>query len=247
MLTVDYREGSKALIDPLRAMGLPVEEGEIDSDIEFVGRGNKGVPVNVGIEYKQLRECVGSLRTERLQGLQLPRMNDGYDFKYLLLEGELLWNPKSGALLRRAGKKNFKPMPGSMTVGELLKRLNVMHLRSGLNWHRTMNQRETLKYVETLYRVWTDMDLDQHTSHVGVYNPPTPRPVSKFRQAVMRWPGVGYRTSLAIEERFGGSVRRASGGTVEEYAGLTTVDDKGKSRRFGEPAAQTLVNFLEGR
>ena len=247
MIYVDYREGSSKLVAPLRKAGLPAEEVTLEfGDLYFEGKGPEG-PVAVGIEYKQLRECVGSLRTERLQGLQLPRMNDGYDFKYLLLEGELLWNPKSGALLRRAGKKNFKPMPGSMTVGELLKRLNVMHLRSGLNWHRTMNQRETLKYVETLYRVWTDMDLDQHTSHVGVYNPPTPRPVSKFRQAVMRWPGVGYRTSLAIEERFGGSVRRASGGTVEEYAGLTTVDDKGKSRRFGEPAAQTLVNFLEGR
>lgn len=246
MLLVDYREGSKELIAPLLKMGLPVQEADIDADLAFTGRGEGGVPVDVGIEFKQLRECVASMRTERLQGLQLPRMCKVYEFRYLLLEGELKFN-KRGTMLRRTGKRDFKPMPGAMSVGEFLKRLHSMHLCAGLNWSLMETRAQTLKYIETLYRSWTDQDLDKHKSHLGVYNPPTPVPVSEFRQAVMKWPGIGYKASLAVEQKWGGSIRRASGGTLEEWAALTTADDAGKTRRLGESTAQRIVNFLEGR
>ena len=249
MLQIDYREGSKDLLLPLQKMGLPATLAGapgIDADIEFIGRGEGGVSATIGIEFKQLRECVAAMRTERLQGLQVPRMVETYEFRYLLVEGELLFNQR-GMLLRRAGHRQLKQMPGSMSVGEFLKRVFVLHLRGGMNFIHTQNRKETLKYIEMLYRVWTDENLDCHKSHLGVYNPPTPVPVSAFRQAVMRWPDVGYKVSLAVEQRFEGSIRRACQGALTDWASLTTTDEHGKSRRLGEKAAQRIVDFLEGR
>lgn len=252
MIFVDYREGSAALLKPLRAAGLPAEEADLavdggsSADVAWTGRGEGGVSVEVGLEFKQLSECVASIRTERLQGLQLPTMWKAYDFRYLLVEGALLFNQR-GVLLRHAGKKGLRPMPGQMTVGEWLKRINVMHLCGGLNFLHTQNRKESVKYIEMLYRTWTDQDLDQHKSHLGVYNPPTPIPVSDFRQAVMRWPGVGFKMSAAVEKQFDGSIKRASLASVDTWAGIASVDKQGHQRRFGDKAAARVVAFLEGK
>jgi ERCC4-type nuclease len=186
------------------------------------------------------------MRTERLQGLQVPRMCRVYDFRYLMVEGEMLFNQR-GLLLRRAGRRNFKPMPGAMTASEFLKRVYVLHLRGGMNFLHTQTRKETVKYIEALYRTWTDEDLDKHKSHIGAYQPPTPIPVSEFRQAVMKWPGIGFKASGAVEKHFNGSLRRAVLASVAEWASITTVDDRGHSRRLGESVAERIVSFMEGK
>lgn len=241
MLLVDYREGSKELIVPLQKMGLPVEEADIDADIAFVGRGEGGKPVDVGVEFKQLRECVDAMRSERLQGVQVPRMVKAYDFRYLMVEGELLYD-RTGRLLRRTGRKTFKPLPGGMGIGEFLKRVYVLHMCSGMTFLHTRTRTETLKYVEVLYRAWTDVDMDQHKSHLGSYSAPTPIPVSDFRQAVMKWPGIGFKVSRAVEEAFGGSIAVAATAPVTRWAAIQT-----EGRRLGEKTAQRIVTFLEGK
>lgn len=245
MIFVDGREGSKQLVKPLRECGLDVEETTLNSaDIYFEGRGEKGAPVAIGIEYKHLSELVGSLRTNRLQGHQLLKMQeDGYDFKYLFVEGELLYN-RRGQLLRRAGRRDFKPVAGHMTVGELLKRVYVLHLRGGLNPWWTQNQRATVKSIEALYHTWTDTDLDKHGSHIAIYTPPRIVPISDFREMICRLDGVGVRTSLAIERHVDGSLGRLLQVTAEELSELTTADEDGKERRIGLANAAKIVASL---
>lgn len=248
MLLIDYREGSAALVAPLSAMGLPVEETTLEfGDIAFTGRGERGKPLEIGIEFKTLSEFVGSLRTERLTGHQLPGMRAAYDVSYLLVEGEVLFDT-TGRLLQKAkwGKRCTKPLPGGMGVSEYYKRVIGLHLRGGLNYVNTHSRPETLKFIEALYRTWTDKDFDEHDSHLGIYLAPTVVPLSDERQALCRYPGVGTQVSKAALERFK-TVRRAANGTVAEWAELQTVDRAGKSRRFGEKSAQKVVDFLEGR
>jgi ERCC4-type nuclease len=245
MLLVDPRDGSKELFTPLQAAGLPVELVTIDADLAFIGKGYEGKSVDVGVEFKTLNECVAAMRTERLQGVQAPRMVDVYDYRYLLVEGELLFN-KTGQLMRRAGKRTLRPLAGSMTLGEFLKRIHVLFLCSGMVFIHSHSRRETIRHIEALYRVWTDTNLDEHKSHLGVYSPPTPVPINEFRRAVMQWPGIGFRTSLAVEQKFNKSIRRASLATVQDWASITTTDERGRGRRFGEKAAQRIVTFLEG-
>lgn len=246
MLLVDYRKGSKELLTPLTDLGLPAEITELAfGDIAFTGRGIGGKPVDIGIEYKQLRECVASMQTARLQGYQAEGLQDTYDFRWLLVEGEILFDSQ-GILQRRCGRRELKPLPGRMSVSEYWKRINVLHLCWGLNPVHTPTVRHTVKWIEALYRTWTDADLDKHKSHLAIYEPPRLVPLSDFRRAVCKWPGVGMRTSAALEQAFKGSLRRAAVAPVDVWAKIQVPDDTGKMRKFGDTRARTVVNFLEG-
>lgn len=246
MLLVDYREGSHDLVAPLQRMGLEVEETTLAfGDISFVGRGHKGKAVSIGIEFKKLGEYVGSLRSNRLCGHQLIGMRDTYDYSYLLIEGELLYDHK-GALQRRAGKRKLKLLPGSMGVSEFNKRTIGLHLDGGLNPWQTQNRTDTLKWVEALYRSWTDKDRDQHGGHLAIYQAPTLIPVSKTREAFNAWDHIGFTISKAVEEKFG-CVRKAANASVEEWAAITTTDRKGGKRKLGMKDAFKIVAFLNGK
>src|SRR4051812_5465590 len=107
MLLVDPRAGSVNLIEPLRAQGLEVVETHLESgDVGFIGRGEGGVPVHIGVEYKTLSDCISSMRTGRLEGHQLLGMRADpplYDFAYLLIEGTPL--VQNGQLMERRFKR----------------------------------------------------------------------------------------------------------------------------------------------
>lgn len=243
MILVDYREGSKDLIKPLQKRGLPVTEADLDAgDLAFVGRGEGGTPVSIGIEHKKVADLVQSIRTERLQGHQLGKMRAEYFMSYLFIEGELLYDER-GRLLRRSRHGRPKVMPGSMGIGELLKRVYVLQLCGGLHPWWSATQRDTVLALEMLYRVWTDTDLDKHKSHIAVYQPPPPVPISQLRQTLCSLPGVKVAVSKAAEQTFG-SIRAAVNAPVKAWAALETRDARGQTRRFGERHAQTVVNAL---
>lgn len=251
MLYVDNRAGSSDLTKPLIALGVAVEATRLEfSDVMFEGRGEKGKPVSVGVEFKQLRELVQALRTERLQGYQMPGMRNTLDYSYLLIEGELLYDSK-GRLQRREAKGRWSRnqlvlLEGNMTVSELLKRVYVMHLCGGLNPLWTLTRHDTLQAILALYHTWTDTDLDKHKSHLGIYNAPALVPISDVRHTFKTLPTIGRRVSLAVEQHFGGSLKRAVNAGVDEWASIQIVDDEGRSRRLGMKAARQIVSYCEG-
>ncbi len=246
MLLVDYREGSKDLIKPLAAMGLPAEEATLDfGDLAFCGRGPQDSDLMIGVEFKQMRECVQSLRSERLQGHQLEGMRGAYDHSYLLIEGEVMFD-KGGRLQRRVGRRDAKPLQGAMGIAEYYKRIIGLHLRGGLNPVFTQTRAQTLRWIEALYRTWTDTPWDKHTSHLAIYQAPALVPISETRAALKAWPGLGMKGSLAAERRFG-SVRRAANATAKEWADMTVEDEDGDVRRLGDKRAVKLDNFLGGK
>ena len=247
-LYVDYRAGSHELVEPLRALKLPVEEVELEfGDLAFTGRGEKGTPVEIGVEFKQLSECVTSMRTGRLQGHQLGGMRKAYDHCWLVIEGDMLYDAK-GRLQQRRGRRRTEraPLAGGMGVGEWLHRLLVLQLCGGLHPWMSRSRADTLRFLSALYRVWTDKDLDQHKSHLGLYVAPTLIPISEFRQAICRWPHIGLRMSKAVEDWCGGSIQTAANASIDRWASLVTTDDRGKTRRLGEKRAAEIVQFLQG-
>ena len=247
MIFVDYRQGSHELVAPLKKAGLPVDEVTLPfGDLFFDGRGEGGKVVTVGVEFKKLEEFVAAMRSQRLTGYQLKGMRPAFDYSYLMIEGELLYGAEGGLLLRK-GKRQFKPMPGQMGVSELLKRIYVLHLCGGLNPIWTQNRADTLQAIGALYHTWTDTDLDKHKSHLGIYNAPSIIPVSDFRRAVYAWPGIGMRASLAVEQQFAGSLKRAVNASRETWADIQTIDDKGKPRRIGTKIASQIIDFLNGK
>ena len=247
MIWLDYREGSKELLKPLAKIDLPVEITTLEyGDIAFEGKGPNDTTVSVGVEYKQLGEFVQSLRTERLTGHQMLGMRDVYDYCWLLVEGEVICD-KQGKLLRRVGRKDFRQMGGSMGISELYKRELGLHLRGGLTPVRTRTQAESVRWIEALYRTWTDVAWDDHKSHIGIYRAPSIVPMSDVQTAIAAWPGVGYKLSRAIDNHFHGSIARACMAGVGEWADIETIDKDGKTRRLGHALATKVVNFLHGR
>ena len=247
MILLDYRQGSAELEDPLRALGLDIRLTKTPNelpygDIAFEGRGEHEQPVQIGIEFKKLEELVGSLRSQRLQGHQAPGMQDSFDFRYLMIEGELLYD-RRGVLQKRVGKRDFKPIAGGMGVGEFLKRVFVLHLKWGLNPLWTRTRRDSLKFIEMLYRVWTDQSLDEHKSHLGIYQPPAIVPINEFRQAVSGplFPGISLKKSLAVERAFSGSLRRAACADIKTWAAIATRDKRGNTKKLGMKIAERIV------
>jgi ERCC4-type nuclease len=250
MIFVDYRAGSKELIAPLRKLGLEVEETTLEfGDVMFEGRGEGGGPVLVGIEFKKLEELVDAIRSERLQGYQMLGMRDVYKFSYLMYEGTVYFD-KAGALQQkkkgRFGKEYFVPMPGSMSVSELIKRVNVLHLCGGLTPIPTQDRTHTLQSILALYRTFTDKDLDKHKSHIAAYEAPPIRPINGLRRTLKTFPEIGMKASLAAQLKFG-TLRDAVNATVEEWATLEVLDDKGKARRLGTTVAEKIVCFCRQR
>jgi hypothetical protein len=176
-------------------------------------------------------------------------MRDSFDFSYLLVEGELLYDAQGGLQQRvkHRGSSMRVPMPGQMTVGELLQRLNVLHLCGGLTPILSSSQHDTLQILSALYRTWTDKDLDQHRSHLAIYNAPPLIPISEWRGTLKTFPRIGLRGSAAVAKHFGNDLARATAASVEEWAAIEVIGDNGKPRKIGRKAAEEIVAYCHGR
>jgi ERCC4-type nuclease len=252
MILVDGRAGSCELVKPLQDWGLPVEETTLDfGDIAFLGRGEKGAKVFIGIEHKKVSDLVQSMGNGRLQDTQLQGMLEAYDRMWLIIEGEWSHDDKGRAASFRGGRSGGRrPIRGAPMAVALEQRILTLETRGGFRVRHCASRRDTLRFLCALYRFWTDKDLDEHKSHLAIHAPDLDRgmvPVSDFRRFVASIPGIGYRGSLFVDRYFQGDPERMMVAGVDEWAEITTVDDNGKERRIGTPRATRIYQFLHPR
>jgi ERCC4-type nuclease len=249
LLLIDRRVGSKDLLKPLKSAGLDAEIVELEfADVAFSGKGAKGASVDIGIELKTLTDLVGSLRSGRLAGHQLPGLRAHYEHAWLVVEG--LWRTnETGHVTTYQGKtRGWVPLHGKMSSSELEKQVLTLELCGGLHARYTNARADTVRFICNLYRWWTDIALDHHTSHLAIHDQPTLVPISAYRQAFCKLPGVGVKASKAVAEHFGNSMRKASEATLDEWANIKVHDEStGKSRRLGESIAERIILFLDGQ
>ncbi len=212
MILIDSRAGSQDLVAPLAAAGLPVETTTLEfGDLTFLGRGEGEKTVSqlstyIGIEHKKLPDLVQSLVNDRLAGHQLTGMLATYDRSYLIIEGE--WDTDSRGRVTVPGR--FKgarsPLKGCPPASVLRARVWTLEHRGGLRVYWSRNQKDTVAYVSTLYRCWTDRSLDEHRSHLAIHAPDLDRALRENlceeRVIAAMFPGVGYTRSGAVVERF---------------------------------------------
>lgn len=244
---IDSRIGSKDLAPQLKQMGVPVELTTLEfGDIAFVSKDGK----SIGIELKKLPDLVQSLRDGRLSGHQLPGLMKSFDCSFLLIEGQYSTDAM-GQMCTRV-RLGWKQMPGQVRTSEIEKRVLTLELNGGLRTRYTNTRADTLHWLVNLYRWFTDKGAEQHTSHLHQHDVPQLITVSDFRAAVMKWPGIGRKASLAVEKAFINpltgepSLLRACQASVEDWAGITTKDDKGKTKKLGIRAAERILQFVRG-
>lgn len=257
MLLVDYREtepvkkGDHDLARSLRNVGMTVVSPiKLDfADVAFQGRGEKDTSVEVGVELKTLPDAISSLRTGRLAGHQMPGLFDLYGHNvWVVVEGNWSTN-KAGIIVQQhwhGRRPEWRTVKGKMSGDELTKRLLTLELQYGCHVHFSTSRRNTVSFLVSLYRWWTDKSLDEHRSAMVAHIPSTVVPISAERRALAMWPGIGLEWSRAALATFG-SVGRAAAAGVAEWAKLETTDRKGHTRRLGTPIAEKLVSFLRGR
>ncbi len=252
MILVDSRAGSDELVKPLAKLGLPVEETTLDyGDIAFLGRGEKGKQVFVGIEHKKMPDLVQSLTSGRLQGHQLPGMLDMYDRSWLVVEGEWQHTPDGTVHMWKA-KGRTKRLKGAPPAVELEKQILTLELRGGFRVRHCPTRRDTLRFIFALYRWWTDKDMDEHKSHLAIHAPDIDRrdPNSDFVNSIAMIPGIGLQRAKAVEsvcfdvDKGEGSFRKLHQLTASEWAALQTEDTNGKLRRIGDSTARKIMEAL---
>jgi ERCC4-type nuclease len=239
VIVVDTREakagkGSPGLWEDLKKTKLPLEKARLDgADLMFLGKGPKG-EVTVAVEFKKLKDLLSSLRSGRLVGHQLVEMQ-AYDFRYLLVEGE--WRSDDRGLVTVRSKfGEWRPAQGNFRASELDKTLIGFPLRAGVYVWPTHTRRETVRWIESLYRSWTDSKWDAHASHIAIYRPAPLVPISDVRATLSTFPGIGTKTSLHVEQHFNGSIRRAVKARATEWAKIDGV---------GAKVAQRVDEYLE--
>ena len=241
MLLIDGQVGSRDLVAPLQALGLPASLTRLEfGDVAFVGKGVDGVDVLVGVELKKVGDLLDSLRSGRLAGHQLPGLQKMYQHTWLLVEG--IW------YIDNAGRIGYGPRHGGitrgrMTIGELNKRLLTLQLLGGLHPWFTKDRAGSLQFILALYRFWTDTNFDQHQSHITIYHPEPLKPVSQFQRTISTLPGLGWLLSIAAQKQFG-SIRCALTATAAEWANIITVDSRNRRRHLGMTTAAKIVEAL---
>jgi ERCC4-type nuclease len=223
VILVDSAIGSKDLIPDLEKAGLSPQIAQIDGDLAWVGRGEGGRELSVGVEFKKLPELVDSLRSGRLVGEQLPKMRKSYEFSWLLIEGELSTS-RSGLLTNEKGR----PLHGKMTIWEFYERLWILYLKGGMFPWATKDRRQTVQAIRALYRLWTSKDFDQHRSHLSIYQPPAPPGATQFQCTVSTLPAVGWVAAHHAESKFNGSLRSAFAATATEWAQVVSAKNAQK-------------------
>ena len=252
-LLVDAAVGSNEFEEPLRKLGLPVEKTHLDTgDFAFMGRGEKGAPLFIGVEFKKLADLVQSLNTDRLVGHQLLEMTSAFDRRYLIIEGDYHCNAKGEVVVFR-GKGAPTRLPGAPPFVVLEQRLFNLQTRAGLIVRHTTSRSNTLRVVTAWYRYWTDKDLDEHKSHLALYAPDIDGELfagrNDFRTAVkVLCPGIGDKGTKTVDHAVNGSMADLCKLTIEELAQLDMPSGKaGATKKLGRKRATQTWYALRGR
>lgn len=183
-MNIDYRIGSKDLLEPLNRRNIPAQLVHLDyGDINFVGlHPHTKEEVLVGIERKNVDDFVSSMRSNRL-GVQIAGMVECYPLaRYLLVEGltranargymeKVIWQKES---IRADGNtqtvlcwKVIKPGGGFADNGRVVSHaewfsyITSISRVAGLEVIQSVDAEDTAAKLATLYKWW---QKSEHTS-----------------------------------------------------------------------------------
>lgn len=233
MILIDPRTGSKDLLEPIRKrVNCDVKLFTLNSgDVAFEGNGPNG-RVMVGVERKTIKDMMGSIRSDRLAGLQLRRMSVEYDIVYVLVEG--IFRPSDDGTLQTWGRVKGQKRGAFVNLtlatkarahraqtyrySEYDKHICTLENKKNVIILRSSSPVETAWQIANRYdwwsKQWEDHQSDEAIKHQAVVSF---MPVSPLRRFAMDLPGVGWKRSRAVERHFG-SIERAVMASAEDWA-----------------------------
>ena len=244
-IRVDPRIGSKDLLSPLLQFGLPAKLEEMEfGDVSFTGNGPEGRPILIGVEVKTIHDVLSCIQDGRFAGHQLPGLQESYEVWWLLVEGCVKAGPKGLMIQNKRGGWG-EPHGRNQSYMGLTHWLLTMEMRAGGRVARTHDRAETVAWITSLYRWWTDKRWERHQSLYAVHDGASGdlknhqvslvRPTKKCKVAANL---VGPKTGMAAAQHFP-SILAMIAATEQEWMEVKGVG-KGKAREVVE-----LVNREE--
>ncbi len=213
VILLDPRAGSKELLAPMQAAGLPVETEMLPyGDLQLVGQGPDG-PLLVGVEYKKMTEIIDCIISNRFAE-QLRGLRETFGESWLLLEGN--WYPSFNGDLLIEGKPPYTKRRWRYT--DVASWLVDVCSKGGVRLWQTRTQHESVLWVKALYQEWSKK-WDSRTACEGLYEMPihgSLRQPSQAMRTAITWPGLGYDKARKVAEKFG-TVRLAVNGSIEKW------------------------------
>lgn len=209
VMTVDGRVGSAEFLPRLQSLGTPCELAHLEyADFAFLGLGEGGVPVPVGVERKTIGDFISSANSGRFAGHQLPGMLQCYSDIWLLIEGEFRPAPNSGLLEVRWGN-GWAPIthgPKAYTYREFMASLLTVELKGGVRICQTPNEQQTAAWLNALYHWWVSKSFEEHRSHLRFRSVEADQVLltkpSLLREIAALLPGIGWGKSSDIAIAF---------------------------------------------
>lgn len=223
MIYVDDRVGSKELADLIEDSILV----HLDyADIAFEGNGPNG-KVQIGIERKTWGDLINSFRTGRLVGHQVQGLLDSYHKVYLVCEGIIRENQKTGEInewkhgkWKKVDYSTSESARNRFNYSSVWKHLITLESKAGIELRSSWNMQETARMAEILY-AWWSKPWEAHKSHLQHY--------SSIQTALLRpdkpsWPvqfaanlpGFGWDRAVKAEAYFE-TVPRMIGANEQEW------------------------------
>jgi ERCC4-type nuclease len=206
-------------------------------DACFTGNGPHG-PVAVGVEVKKVHDALQCMTDGRFAGHQLPGLVRTYDRVWLVLEGRFTVDFSSGLLLAE-GRRRKEISHGTrrFMYRDLDNWLTTMESCAGVRVRRTTDRVETARCLADLYGWWAKPFHD-HKAHLALHTDAPDvalfsRP-SFARMVAAQLPGVGFKKSQAVVQKFGTVVEMVNA----EESEWATIDG------IGETLANRIFNAL---
>ena len=237
MVYVDSRVGSVEMADLIGdSIVVSLEYG----DAMFGGNGESG-EIQIGIERKRWSDLISSFRSGRLVGHQLIGLLDTYQKAYLVCEGIIREDGRTGELQEwRHGKwkkvdySDSKQARARFSYAAVWKHLITLETKLGVEIRVTPDLRETARMIEVLHEWWSE-PWESHKSHTqhrtnvpiaALLSPSKPKwPV----QFAANLPGVGWQRAFEIEKHFE-TVGRMIGASEEEWKQVEGIGKLGAKK-----------------
>lgn len=249
VLLIDKRVGSGELAKYMSILHLPVEVCDLSyGDMSFLGLGEDGMPIPIGIERKALPDFLSSMYTGRFQSHQLPGLLQCYKEVWVVVEGLWKVDPHSGQVWVPKGK-HWGPLNLSgkdVLYHDLESMFLTLEIKGGVRLRRTTGKLETGRFIRTLYEWWTSKDFADHRSHLRFRTLDADsallvRP-SLMREWAARLPGIGWSKSV-VGDQFENPIALALADETE-WANRTWTDKLGKVKKIGPAIASKIGHAL---
>ncbi len=175
-------------------------------DFCFAGEGPKGECL-IGVERKRIKDMLGSLRSGRLVGEQIPKLLSRYEYVFLILEGTFRTNKFSGLLEDLYGN-HYSPI----TIGkssflglEVESAITSILAATPIRYIRTRNEHETVEWVVSLNHTFSKPWDKQIAKITAIHQPEQYATIGKastVRRFANAMNGLGWERSGTLDHNY---------------------------------------------